>query len=143
MAAGPSLRTVRLEPVSRPAARRWKAATLVADTSWFGVVEVKATADGGGNVQTLAVTVKGKIITIPQEWLKTLPGLPLASIQLRRSWLVNGPRECHERRRERSRDVATHIVPRVADFRRRMWGTLDPGPTVSGGELLLSHVVAR
>lgn len=61
----------------------WKAVTLVADTSWFGVVEVKATADSGGNVQALAVTVKGKTIAIPEQWLKTLPGLPLASIQVR------------------------------------------------------------
>lgn len=61
----------------------WKAATLVADTSLFGAVEVKATADGGGKVQTLSVTVKGKTITIPEEWLKSLPGLPLASIQVR------------------------------------------------------------
>jgi len=61
----------------------WKAATLVADTSLFGTVEVKATADSGGKVQTLAVTVKGTTITIPENWLKTLPDLPLASIQVR------------------------------------------------------------
>jgi hypothetical protein len=61
----------------------WKAATLVAETSLFGTVEVKATADSGGNVQTLAVTVKGTTVTIPEPWLKTLPGLPLASIQVR------------------------------------------------------------
>lgn len=61
----------------------WKAATLVADTSLFGTVEVKATADSGGNVKTLAVTVKGKTITIAEKWLKTLPSLPLASIQVR------------------------------------------------------------
>ena len=61
----------------------WKAATLVADTSLFGTVEVKATADSGGNVQTLAVTMNGTAITIPETWLKTLPGLPLASIQVR------------------------------------------------------------
>jgi len=61
----------------------WKAATMVADTSLFGTVEVRATADGGGNVQTLAVTVKGQTITIPEKWLKTLPSLPLASIQVR------------------------------------------------------------
>lgn len=61
----------------------WKAATLVADTSLFGTVEVKATADSGGNVKMLAVTVKGKTITIPEKWLKTLPSLPLASIEVR------------------------------------------------------------
>ena len=61
----------------------WKAATLVADTSLFGTVEVKATADSGGNVQTLTVTMNGTAITIPETWLKTLPGLPLASIQVR------------------------------------------------------------
>ena len=61
----------------------WKAATVVADTSLFGTVEVKATADSGGNVQTLSVTVKGTTITIPEKWLKTLPDLPLASIQVR------------------------------------------------------------
>jgi hypothetical protein len=61
----------------------WKAATVVADTSLFGTVEVKATADRGGNVQTLAVTVKGTTIAIPETWLKTLPDLPLASIQVR------------------------------------------------------------
>jgi len=62
---------------------KWKAATVVADTSLLGTVEVKATADSGGNVQTLAVTVKGTTITIPEKWLKTLPDLPLASIQVR------------------------------------------------------------
>jgi hypothetical protein len=61
----------------------WKAATLLADTSLFGTVEVKATADSGGNVQTLAVRMNGTAITIPETWLKTLPGLPLASIQVR------------------------------------------------------------
>lgn len=61
----------------------WKAATLAADTSLFGTVEVKATADSGGNLQSLAVTVKGKTITVPEKWLKTLPSLPLASIQVR------------------------------------------------------------
>jgi hypothetical protein len=61
----------------------WKAATLVAETSLFGSVEVKSSADAGGNVQTLAVTVNGKTLTIPEAWLKTLPSLPLASIQVR------------------------------------------------------------
>ena len=44
----------------------WKVATVVVDTSLFGTVEVKATAGSGGNVQTLAVTVKGTSITIPE-----------------------------------------------------------------------------
>src|SRR5580704_1005737 len=68
---------------SQEQSHNWKTATLVADTSLFGAVEVKATADSGGNVQTLAVTVNGTAITIPEKWLKTLPGLPLASIQVR------------------------------------------------------------
>ncbi|HEU0037591.1 MAG TPA: hypothetical protein VFQ53_43570 [Kofleriaceae bacterium] len=61
----------------------WKTATLSADTDLFGTVEVKATADAGGNVKTLAVTAKGKTIVVPEAWLKTLPSLPLASIQIR------------------------------------------------------------
>ena len=48
-----------------------KAVTLVADTSLFGTVEVKATADSGGNVQTLAVTMNGTAITIPATRLKS------------------------------------------------------------------------
>jgi hypothetical protein len=61
----------------------WKSATMVATTSLFGAVEVKATADAGGSVQTLAVIVKRTTITIPEKWLKSLGNLPVASMQVR------------------------------------------------------------
>lgn len=62
---------------------RWKTVTLVADTDLFGDVEVKASADGTGIVQSLAVTAKGATITVPKAWLAKLPAVKLASLEVR------------------------------------------------------------
>ncbi|MBX3158674.1 MAG: hypothetical protein KF773_22085 [Deltaproteobacteria bacterium] len=62
---------------------RWKTATIVAPTSLFGDVEVKAGADASGNVTSLAVTAQGTTITVPATWLATLPKVPLASLEVR------------------------------------------------------------
>ena len=61
----------------------WKAVNIVADTSLFGDVEVKATADAKGNVQSLVVTSNGRTIAIPTSWLRTLPAMRLGSLEVR------------------------------------------------------------
>ena len=61
----------------------WRSVTVVADTSLFGDVEIKATADAKGNVQALSVAAKGKTIAIPAAWIASLPSLRLASIEVR------------------------------------------------------------
>jgi hypothetical protein len=62
---------------------RWKTVTLVAETDLFGDVEVKASADASGNVQSLAVTAKRVTITVPKAWLAKLPAVTLGSIEVR------------------------------------------------------------
>ena len=68
---------------SQEQTHRWKTVTVVADTSLFGDVEVKTSADATGIVQSLDVTAKGATISVPKAWLAKLPAVKLASIEVR------------------------------------------------------------
>ena len=62
----------------------WSAATIVAPTSLFGEVEVRAKADAAsGALRELSVKLRGQTIVVPPTWLATLPQLPLSSLQVR------------------------------------------------------------
>ena len=61
----------------------WKTMAVTADTQLHGPVEVKVGAGPKGNVATIAVTSRGKTITVPANWIETLPALRIESLQVR------------------------------------------------------------
>lgn len=60
-----------------------KAITLVAGTSLFGDVEVRGKVNTAGHVDSISVVVNKTTIQISAAWLKTLPSMTLAGIEIR------------------------------------------------------------
>lgn len=57
--------------------------TLIAGTTLFGDVAVRAHGDAHGHVKALEVTVNGEAITVPAAWMRTLPTMWLGSLEVR------------------------------------------------------------
>ena len=69
----------------------WKAVTIGVSSAEFG--DISASAAGDGWVAALTVTVKGKTIVVPTEWIAKLPvSLKISTIDIRVSgpWVVIG-----------------------------------------------------
>jgi hypothetical protein len=77
------LATAGVAVASKERIHEWRSLELSAVTEHFGLVEVRASADAKGNVNTLRVSYGEASITVPEQWIDVLPDLPLSSVEIR------------------------------------------------------------